>query len=119
MSLFSHEHSWLHKFDNSCDGLHHKFSCSTVSLSFFKLKIKQKLPSDLPLTNIGDTNSPGTFFDFLMTFLFSKEWSSYSKKFDLVSLKHYLWEINGVVVMGIPETVSKNLLSEVNSSCSV
>lgn len=54
-----------------------------------------------------------------MSFLFSKEWNSYSKKFDLVSLKHYLLEVNGVVVMGIPEIVSKNLLSEANSSNSV
>ena len=58
-------------------------------LEFFKFKFKQKPTSDLLLANIGDTNSPGSEFDFLITFLFIKDWSFSSASFNSVTLSGY------------------------------
>ena len=66
------------------------FLCSNFLLSFSKFKMKQKKPDQIyPLTNIGDTYFPGSVFDFVIPFLFSKEWSSSSRHFDSVLLKGY------------------------------
>ena len=106
-----HENSWPHKFSSSWYGLH----AHIFHWIFSKLRSKRNHHQIYPLQILGKQIPLIQFFGLLITFLFSKDWSSSSINSNSYQgyWKHCLCKRSGVPAIHILETISKTSLSDV------